>query len=197
MSPDTKRTAVLLAVLAAVAVLVILDKSSGSGDDDTASVGNAEVYRAEAGLLAETRAVADSQPSWEADAEALRRAWDDRRARMIAAPSAEIAAARLRAMIEQLLLDEGLALATSETLPSVAAGESGEVMLVGLSLSFDASDAAPVYRVLDRVEHMAGAASRIESVALRGPGRMGGAGRLGATIRVRAVAHLTGGPSRG
>ncbi len=197
MNADAKRTTILLAVLVGVAALVIIDKSSGGAGDDEASAGNAELYRAEAALLAETRAVADSQPEWEAEAEALRRAWDDRRARMIAAPSAEIAAARLRAMIEQLLLDEGLTLATSETLPSVAAGESGEVMLVGLSLSFDARDAAPVYRILDRVEHLPGAASRIESVALRGPGRMGGAGRLGATIRVRAVAHLTGGRNRG
>ena len=79
---------------------------------------------------------------------------------------------------------------------AVSADENGQIVVIGLALSFDARDSAPVYRVLDRVENMPGAASRIESVALRGPGRMGGAGQIAATLRVRAVANLTG-DSRG
>lgn len=195
MTSDTKRTVILLSVLAVVAVLVVFDRK-GAQSDDASEPGSGDQYLAEAGLLGETRAVADAQDEWNEAAGLARDAWGERRSRMIAAPSAEIAAARLRTMIEQLLQDEGLEMTTTETLPSVAVSGSDRVAVIGLSLSFDARDAAPVYRVLDRVENMPGAASRIESVALRGPGRMGGGGILAATLRVRAVANLTG-ESRG
>jgi len=195
VTSDTKRTMILLGVLAAVAVLVVFDRRSAQSDDAPAP-GAGDQFLSEAGLLAETRAVADAQGEWGEAAGAARDAWNERRARMIAAPSAEIAAARLRTMIEQLLQDEGLEMTTTETLPSVRVGEGDRVAVIGLSLSFDARDAGPLYRVIDRVENMPGAASRIESVALRGPGRMGGAGQIAATLRVRAVANLTG-ESRG
>ncbi len=196
MTADSKRTLILLSLLAVVAVLVILDRVAASdAADETAVPATSDAYLAEAALLADTRAVAESKEDWAAAAQNAQNAWQERRASAIAAPSAEIAAARLRSLVQQLLADEGLAITTSETLPATRTAES-EIAVVGIALSFEARDAAPIYRVIDRIENLPDAKANVESVALRGPGRMGGANAIQATLRVRAVAHLTG-ASRG
>lgn len=191
MSSDAKRTTVLLALLGIVAVVVVVDRvASSEAADDTARTGS--LYASEAALTAQTRAVAEARDDWQAASRAAADAWDARRARMIDAPSAEIAAARLRSLVQQVLLDEGISLTTSETLPSRSAGEGSEIAVIGIAFSFEALDSAPVYRVLDRIEHLPDAAAHVESISVRGPGRMGGANALSATVRLRAVAHLSG-----
>lgn len=196
MSGDAKRTIALLTALAVVAALVVLDRATGG------PAGNAEpegdgAYAREASLLAETRAVAASAPEWEAAAREAQDAWEARRRRAIAAPSPAIAAARLRSLIEPVLADEGLRLISSEALPSRAAHESGAVTVVGLSISLESLDAESVYRFIDRVEHLPEAAATVEALSLRGPGRLGGAPRLSATLRLRAIATIEQGGGRG
>ena len=197
MSGDSKRTAALLSALAAAALLVVLDRATGGpGGGDAAAAGDG-AYAVEAAQLAQARAAAASAVEWEAAADRAAEAWEARRGLAISAPSAAIAAARLRSLIEPILADEGLSLVSSETLPARAAGESGRVMVVGLSASIESRDAESVYRFIDRVEHLPEARATVEAMALRGPGRLGGAGRLSATLRLRAAAVIEGSGARG
>jgi len=202
MSGDTKRTVALLSVLAVVAALVVLDRAgggpgSGSETAEPSSGVDPSGYGAQSARLARARAEVEAGGDWRAAREEALEAWEARRGRMIAAPSAQIAAARLRGMIEPALRDEGLSLESSETLQTARAGEDERMALVGLSLSFRALEVDSVYRVLDRIEHLAGAATSVEAVTLRGPGRLGRGGGVEATVRVRAAAWVEGGSSRG
>ncbi len=197
MTAETKRVVVLVSVLAVAGLVVVLDRAGRSGAaEESEGAGVRAVYLAETGLYEQTAAVADARDEWEEAANAAEVAWDERRAKMISAPSAEIAAARLRGLIEQVLLDEGMVMTTSETLPNGRSGSDAPVVAVGLSLSFEAKDSAPVYRVIDRIEHLSDVATTIEAVTLRGPGRLGSGGSLQATLRLRAVALIEG-ASRG
>jgi len=202
VNSETKRTVLLLSVLGVVAALVVLDRLSGgpaapATEATGGSAGDASSYRAQAARLAGARAEVEAGASWREAGEAAREAWDARRARMISAPSAEIAAARLRAMIEPALRDEGLSIQSSETLAARRASEDGRLSVVGLSLSFRSPDLDAVYRVLDRIEHLPEAETSVEAVSLRGPGRLGRGGGVEATARVRAAAWVEGGAGRG
>jgi len=199
MNSETKRTALLLSVLGAVAALVALDRLSGGPGSDSAetSVDDQSSYRARSAQLAGARAEVEAGASWRRAGEAASEAWNARRSRMITAPSAEIAAARLRSMIEPALRDEGLSIQSSETLAARRAGEDGRLAVVGLSLSFRSADLDAVYRVLDRIEHLPEAETSVEAVSLRGPGRLGRGGGVEATARVRAAAWVEGGAGRG
>lgn len=202
MNSETKRTVLLLSVLGVVAALVLLDRLSGDPADSAAETSGAageapSSYRSQAARLAGARAEVEAGASWREAGEAAREAWDARRARMITAPSAEIAAARLRAMIEPALRDEGLSIQSSETLAARRASEDGRLAVVGLSLSFRSTDLGAVYRVLDRIEELPEAETSVEAVSLRGPGRIGRGGGVEATARVRAAAWVEGGAARG
>jgi hypothetical protein len=198
---DSRRTGLLLAALAVVALIVALDFATGGATGGPGAEGDAtpseSPYAAQTNLLARTEAVVESAGEWSAAADEARAAWDARRARAISAPSAEIAAARLRSIIEPLLADEGLRLTASETLPARDPGGEASVAVIGLSLSIEGTDAESVFRFIDRLEHLPDAAVAVDALALRGPGRLGGAPRLQATLRARAVAVVQSGGARG
>lgn len=193
---ESRRTGLLLALLAVVALIVALDFATGGPDSTDESAPAESPYAAQTNLLARTEAVVESASDWAAAAEQAKAAWDERRARAISAPSAEIAAARLRSLIQPLLVDEGLDLTASETLPPRDAGE-GALTVIGLSLSIEGADAESVFRFIDRLEHLPDAAVTIDALTLRGPGRLGGAPKLQATLRARAVAAVQSGAARG
>jgi len=190
MSAQKRRRMTLIALAAALASIVAIDRLGGGGSDDEERAPDARrVYEQKAAVLERTRGLVERADEWAALLADAERRWARAQSEMIAAPSAEIASARLRRRVEGAMADLGLALAVSDPTPPRRPLEDESVAVIGLELNFEALNPDDVMRLIDRLEHLPETRASIRQLTIEGPGRGLRAG-LSVQMTLEALAWL-------
>lgn len=188
MTGSQRRTVALSALVVVVGAAVAVDRlSAGATGAGEPTVRERSVQRA--ALVAEKRAFIDAEPRWRAALDRARDEWDRVRARLIVAPTAELATARLGQLIRGAADDFGLTLEATGT-PSVRApGDDTSLRVIGLRLSLRATGPGSLAAYLDRLERLPGAWINVTSLSVLGPGRTPSAG-LRVDLEIEALAWV-------
>jgi len=219
MSRDTRRKAVLLAIVAILALAVVVDRSGllrSSDPEPNAAVATdlspAERYRAEAAALAAQRAVLDRADRLTEARDAARDEWDRLADRLIAAPTRPLAFSGLRDALRQRVEAVGVrnpviredaappsnlspsnaqpSSPTDRRDPAAAPPADDRLFTIRASLQFDA-DTEAAYQAIAAVESMTSPALRVVALDLSGPGMNTARRTLSVTLTVEAVGRLT------
>lgn len=191
MSKRTQRRAMLIALAAALAVAVLYDRLSVAGADAESS-GDAsmvDAYLAQAAVTEKSERLVNQADDWNRLLEDAQARWASVRERMIEAPSAEIASARLTQIIERIMRDMDLSLTVSDALPVRRPLEDEPLHVIGLSVSFSALNPDVVMRLVDRLENLPEVRTNLARLQISGPGRRLRAG-VEVTIELRALAWI-------
>jgi len=173
MSPSGKRKAMLLGSAALLASLVVADRAGvlggrGGGDDEASTP--REAYVRAAALVADAEAIVGQQEGWNELLARSDAAWAEARRGMIDAPSAEVAAERLRRMVEAIMSDMGLRLTVSSVGQPRAPLEGEGLRVISLTLDFEAPNPDVVWRLVDRLENLPDVRTNIARLSIVGPG---------------------------
>ncbi|RMH27793.1 MAG: hypothetical protein D6693_04735 [Planctomycetota bacterium] len=195
MSGPTRRTAALASLVVVVGALVALDRlgaRDGAGDSAAPSARARVAQRA--ALVAQKRALIDAEARWLDALERVQREWGAVRDRLIVAPTAELATARLGQMIRSAADDFGLEVEATGT-PTVRAPDgSAPLRVIGLRLSLRAGGPEALAAFVGRLERLPGSWIHIAGLNVLGPGRTPAAG-LRVDLAVEALAWVGGEPA--
>ncbi|MFG0275110.1 MAG: hypothetical protein ACF8QF_08635 [Phycisphaerales bacterium] len=187
---DTRRTVIGLALVGALAAIVAVDRfSGGAAGAETEAPSQADILAQEASLTARMRAEADALDGRRATLDEAESAWAAARERMIGAGSPDIAFARLREIVDGVMTDLDLRMASASALPVETPMEGESLRVVGVRVEFEAADPQRIYTLIDRLEHLPEAAASVQSVRIGGPGRLG-RGSATVVIELRALAWI-------
>lgn len=191
-----RRSAMLVGAALLLTALVIADQaglfaSGGAGGAGGAGAGGGAraPYIEQAALTAQTSALVEQGPQWAQLRETLEAERDGAMRRMIVAPSGELAAARLRGMVESAMSELGLRLTSSAAIRPDTPLEGSPLRVIGLTLDFDAVDPDAVFALVERLENLPDARTTINSISLSGPMRMGREG-LTVSMELRALSMV-------
>ncbi len=191
MMPNRTRLIIGGVAIGALATLVAADRAGALGGGEESAGGAREAYLAQAAVVQRARGLVAQADEWRALLAQAREQWESARERMITAPSAEVATARLRDIVEStmaaldLTLDASSAGAVRSPLPDEP------VRVIGLSFDFTALNPDVVHRLIDRLENLPDVVTNISSLSVNGPGpRAMGAGGVRVTVELEALAWL-------
>ncbi|TVQ31711.1 MAG: hypothetical protein EA376_08590 [Phycisphaeraceae bacterium] len=190
MTKDQRRKAIMLGAAGVLAVVVVLDRAGlfSSGGDETGADAR-QAYLAQASLVERTRQVVDQEDAWRDLLAGSRSSWEGVRPSLIHGASAELAAGRLRDMVEAILRDLDLRIDSSRTLPVRTPLEGEPVRIIGLTLDVHAPNPDVLYRALDRLENIEDAITNIDRLSVQGPGLRGAPG-VRVSLDLRAMAWI-------
>ncbi|RMD66543.1 MAG: hypothetical protein D6824_00640 [Planctomycetota bacterium] len=187
MSSSGRRLVWLVSAAALLAALVAADRLLLRRGVEAQPV--AEPLVEKAAQLAKARAVASQEEQWRTTLEAEKQQVRTVKERMIEAPSVEVAGARLKQVVQEVMRDVGVTLDVSDTTSAKPVLEGEPVHLVGLQLQFRTNDPETLYALIDKLEHMPDLLTNVSRVRILGPGRSGGAG-LEVTMDLQALSWI-------
>lgn len=172
MSPETRRRALLLGAVSLLGAAVVADRAGlFAGGGETEESGSAtEAYLRTAALVEESESAAAGLEDLRSVIRTGEAQWQAARARLIEAPSADVAADRLRRAAETAMSDLGLKLAVSAVSPPRAPVEGEALRVIALTLDFEAPNPDVVWRLIDRLENLPEARTSIARLTVTGPG---------------------------
>ncbi len=193
MTAERKRTTILVALVAIVGGLVVLDRLSA--DDtaiDSATTSTRVQYAQQATLVAEMRQFINAADDWERAQQDAIEAWQTARSRLIAAPTAELANAQLTRRINSIVDDLGVTLVATSA-PSVRTPvENQPVRVIGLQITIAVESTEELFAMVDRLENMPDAWCHVSRVQVIGPRRTP-VTKLDVDIDLEALALITTG----
>jgi len=181
----------LAGVVIVLTVLVFADNLGGHSADDAsgASADAAQVVVERAAQLKQAESIASQEDAWRGTLAANNKGLEDARSRMIEAPSVDIAGAKLREVVQQVMGDVGVTLDVSDAVTPINVVADEPLHVIGLQLQFQTSDMESLYALVDRLEHMPDLMTNVSRLQVLGPGRAAGAG-LDVTMDVRALSWI-------
>ena len=187
MKKEQTRTLVLTALVVLVGVLVVADRLGAASDDDTPTPRDEHARHAE--VVARMRAEIVSEPAWRDAVSEANDTWAGVGARLIHAPTAELATARLGQLVRTVVTDLGVTLDATSA-PSVRTPADGSpVRIIALSLSLRASSPEQLHLLVDRLENLPGAWTNIAGLRVQGPRRVPTSG-LNVDLDLEALAWV-------
>lgn len=193
MSSPTRRRLVLVALAGILAAMVAIDQFGGdAADPDSTGATLRDAYLSQAGLTEQQAKLARQSDEWQRLVDEARERWSSVRERMLDAPSADLASARLTQRVEQIMRDLDLSLTVSDALPVRRPLPDEPIHVVGLSFSFSALNPDVVARLVDRLENMPDVRTNVARLQINGPGRRMRTG-LDVTIELEALAWISQG----
>ncbi len=187
MKKEQTRTLVLAALVVLVGVLVVADRLGAASEDDAPTPRDEHARHAE--VVARMRAEIDAEPEWRDALEEAGETWAGVEARLIHAPTAELATARLGQLVRTVVTDLGVTLDATSA-PSVRTpAEGSPVRIIALSLSLRASSPEQLNSLLDRLENLPGAWTNIARLRVQGPRRVPTSG-LNVDLDLEALAWV-------
>lgn len=187
MKKEQARTLLLAALVVLVGALVVADRLGAAGADDSPTPRDEHARHAE--VVARMRAEIDTEPEWRDALKAAGEIWTGVEARLIHAPTAELATARLGQLVRAVVTDLGVTLDATSA-PSVRTpAEGSPVRVIALSLSLRASSPEQLNSLLDRLENLPGAWTNIARLRVQGPRRVPTSG-LNVDLDLEALAWV-------
>ncbi len=188
MTGSSKRTTALLALVAALGALVILDRTGVFAGAE----GNAlDEYQSVADVAEGDRSLLEQRSLWTKTLEESKNRWNQAEAKLIKTPSVDIAAGRLRAMAQRTMEELGVSLQTSVQTSTVAPIEDEQIRVVGLELTFRVDNPDTLYTIVDLFENLPDVYSHVSYLSVVGPGVQMRAG-LDVTLRLESLAWIGG-----
>ena len=183
---QNRRSVLLLGLVVVLVVLVAFDRMSGSSDETT-SASAASRYAEQSSQLAQLRRVVDAAPEWRASLDASDEAFNEARAGMIEAVSAELAAARLRDRVAAELRRLGMTLDFTQS-PSPRTPVDGvPIRVIALQARFKSPNPTELYQLIERLETSEDVRMNIARLVVTGPGQSAGRG-LSVDMTIEALA---------
>lgn len=172
MNNDRKRTTLLLALVGVVGALVIVDQLTGAGDaTDETERSTRTNYVRQAELVSRMQSFLDARPQWQEAHNKAEDAWRDLQSRIIAAPTAELANARLQQRISTIANEVGVTVRATSA-PTVRTPVDDQPLnVIGVTMSFEVNDPERLYALVDRLENMPDAWTNIRRLSVQGPRR--------------------------
>jgi len=185
----SRRLVWLALVAGLLAALVAVDRLLlRQSDQDNATTASQPLVE-KAAQLAKAKAIAHQEERWRKALDAEEAQVQEARQRMIQAPSVDVAGAKLRQVVQEVMREVGVTLDVSDEAPSRAVLEGEPVRLVGLQLQFRTSDPETLYALIDRLENRPDLLTNVSRVRILGPGRSGGSG-LEVTMDLEALSWI-------
>jgi hypothetical protein len=173
MSAGRSRTPVLAGISLVLLAAVAADRAGMFSGGGAAGRGVRAEYLARAKDAVEERALISRGEAWRASAERARTEWDRLAPGVVRAATPELAEARFREIVLASMEDIRLiSPARINYIRDAAASAAGPVRTLRLSVQFDAATPRDACTIVDRLEHLAEARSRIEGLKVDGPGRI-------------------------
>jgi len=189
MTDKLNRKTILFAITALLGVLVLADRFTQSDSTEGLGLTPRQAYINQFSLTNRTEQLVAQMPQWQDRLSQAQQAWQAAAARMIPAPSPELASARLRDMVQQVMTDLGVRLDASSALPVVTPVQNQPVRVIGLSLNFSAANPQEIYLLVDRLENLPDVMAFLPRISVRGPGR-GLNHRLNVSMQIRAMSVI-------
>lgn len=171
MSSHRGRITVLLTFVVIAGALVLVDRLRASTEDEHSAPTVRDEQARQAELTERMRRFIAAEPAWRAAHDKAEDAWRAIDARLIHAPTAELANARLQQMIGSIVTDLGVTLGSTSA-PSVRTpGKDTSLRVIGLGFSVQAAAPEQLYAFIDRLENLPGAWTNITRLRVMGPRR--------------------------
>lgn len=198
MSVEQRRTAVLIAVLMVIALVVAIDRGLLAGGDTTGPNAS-QRYALLESQLAMQNDLLDADEQIRTRRERAAAVWRELEPRLVTAPTPEVAPAALRERLSEELRRQGISAVRvlgEEVRGSEegAGAESRRVVPIRVRLSFDAEDSAALYRALASLDGTDRLHARVVEFTLRGGGLNPQAQTVTATVSVDTAVLLGGAP---
>ena len=188
------RTKILAGILGIVFVVVVADRflSGAEGATDDGVLTARRRYLDEAALVAQKRALIGHEAEYQAALTQTRASWDTVRSGLVTALSAGLAEAQFRDDILEFVRRRQIEGATIGKLESTPIGDSETLRLITLRLEFSTPSTREVYELIDGLEHMRDMLTRVASVEITGPPRVGGGTTVSVSILMQSIAYVEG-----
>lgn len=189
MKSQQTRTLVLAALVVVAGLLVVADRLGAAGEDGPGAPTPRDEHMNHAEVVARMRAEIDAEPAWRAARDAALETWSGVNGRLIHAPTAELATARLGQLVRAVVTDLGVTLDATSA-PSVRTpAEGSPVRVIALSLSLRATSPEKLHALVDRLENLPGAWTNIARLRVQGPRRVPATG-LNVDLDLEALAWV-------
>lgn len=192
MNSERKRITILIVLIAVVGALVVADRLTAGGAPDGEERSTRAEYLRQAELVARMERFLEERPQWQQAHDDADETWRDLQSRILSAPTAELANARLQQRISTIANELGVTLLATSA-PSVRAPvEDQPLNVIGLTMSFEVRSPERLYALVDRLENMPDAWTNIRQVKALGPRRTP-RGIVDVELEIESLAWITRG----